>query len=70
MLKHWLVRNGNKVTDPVVYVMTDDQSSEKQVEQVISGILKLGWKLKNVFIIESANNHEYKSLKQFLAGKI
>ena len=66
MLRHWLVKNGTKVTDKVVYIKTSDKSSDSQLQQVLSGIKELGWKLENVFVLEKATTSEYQHLSKFI----
>jgi len=66
MLRHWLVKNGTKVTDQTVYIKTSDSVSDSQLDQVIDGIRELGWDLNNVFVLEKATTSEYQHLSKFI----
>ena len=70
MLRHWLVRNGSHVEDTVVYIKTSDECSDNQLQQILSGIKKLGWELDNVYVIEKATSKAHKPLKQFILENI
>jgi len=66
MLRHWLVRNGSKVTDEMVYVTTRDGNSLSQLDQVLDNIRKREWLIENVFVLEKATKGEYRTLKELL----
>lgn len=70
MLRHWLVRNGTKVTDPMVYITTRDETSLSQLDQVLEGVRKKGWSLKDVFVLEKATSKAHKSLMQMIMETI
>ena len=66
MLRHWLVKNGTKVTDSVVYIKTSDKVAGSQLEQILDGIRELGWELDKVFVLEKATTSEYQHLSKFI----
>ncbi len=55
MLKHWLVRNGKHVEDEVRYITVHDDNSLSQIDEVLFGIRKAGWKIGTVFVLEDCN---------------
>ena len=65
MLRHWLVRNGKHVQDPIAYIKTRDNGGN-QIDQVLAGIRKLGWDVNNIYVIEKATSKSHKTLKQLV----
>ena len=70
MLRHWLVRNGKHVEDPIVYIKTRDESTLNQLDQVLLGVRELGWKIENVYVIEKATSKAHKTLMQSILENI
>ncbi len=70
MLRHWLVRNGQKVTGKIVYITTRDESSLSQLDQVLDGVRKLEWNIEDVYVIEKATSKSHKKLSQLILERI
>lgn len=66
MLRHWLVRHGVHVGEPVAYIKTDTEKPGCQLEQVCREVIMKGWDINNTYVIETATDKAYKSLSNMI----